>query len=561
MLPCVVRSSVEKHQPSEGREFLAFTREIRALKISFLAGMLVALSWPAPASGGEVIFRLDFEGLEQGDFRASTIPANWQVSPEKGFRIEAGPHGGHYLVASADEKDKNPGRYLRIPLLTEKLAGKRLRVSARIRAEGVSPPPRPWNGVKCMLQLVGPEETRWPQRNLPGGSFDWQTVLYTCEVPPDCYQAFLVLGLEQVSGRGMFDDIEIEVIGSRRQTPPRPPAGPPFKGHALPRLRGAMVGPDVTEQDLREFGKLWNANHIRWQLLWGGFPRSPADRAAPEEYRQWLESALQRLDQLLPVCREVGILVAVDLHTSPGGRNEAGECRLFQERVWQDLFVDLWVEIAKRYRGEPAVWGYDLLNEPVEGVVAKGLKTWQELAEEAARRIRAIDPDRAIIVEPPSWGNPEALDWFEPLSLPGIVYSIHMYIPHSFTHQGVHGNPTGISYPGTIDGRWYDRQELEKILDPVVRFQRDFNVHIYIGEFSAIRWAPGESAYHYLRDCIDIFEQHGWDWAYHAFREWHGWSVEHGSDPQDTLRLPYPTQRALLLRSWYSRNGKPVFSR
>ncbi len=37
-------------------------------------------------------------------------------------------------------------------------------------------------------------------------------------------------------------------------------------------------------------------------------------------------------------------------------------------------------------------------------------------------------------------------------------------------------------------------------------------------------WAPG--AGEYLRDCIDIFEEYGWDWCYHAFREWEGWSVE-----------------------------------
>ena len=521
-------------------------------------GFVVLGSW---ALGGEVILRVDFDGLAEGVLLPANLPATWRAHPTEGFRIEAAPHGGLCLQVTAEEQDQKGGRYLRIPIEPQKIAGKRLRVSARIRAENVSPPPQPWNGVKCMLQLVGPQETKWPQKHLPGGSFDWQPVVYVCEVPADCHEAFLVLGLERVSGKAWFDDIQIEVIGSRRQTPPAPRAGPPFKGHSLPRLRGAMVGPNVTEEDLREFGKLWNANHIRWQLLWGGFPRSPADRATPEEYRQWLESALERLDQLLPVCREAGILVAVDLHTAPGGRNEAGECRLFQERVWQDLFLEIWVEIAKRYRDEPAVWGYDLLNEPVEGVVGDGLRTWQQLAEEAARRIRAVDPHHAIIVEPPSWGNPGALDWFEPLPVPGIVYSVHMYIPHSFTHQGVHGNPTGIIYPGTIDGRWYDRQQLEKVLEPVVRFQQDYNVHIYIGEFSAIRWAPGDSAYRYLKDCIEIFEQHGWDWAYHAFREWHGWSVEHGSDPRNTQRLTTPTERALLLRSWYARNEKPTFVR
>jgi hypothetical protein len=81
-------------------------------------------------------------------------------------------------------------------------------------------------------------------------------------------------------------------------------------------------------------------------------------------------------------------------------------------------------------------------------------------------------------------------------------------------------------------------------------------VHIYLGEFSAIRWAPGDSAHQYLRDCIDIFEEYGWDWAYHAFREWDGWSVEHGPDRNNRTRMATPTDREQLLRSWFAENEK-----
>ncbi|MCS7239552.1 MAG: glycoside hydrolase family 5 protein [Thermoguttaceae bacterium] len=509
--------------------------------------------------GGEPVFRLTFDEIGLSADGKPIWPATWQMWPGAGFRPEESPAGGKCLRVDILPGDKEHGRYLRIPLDASLIAGKRLRVSARIRAEDVSAPPNPWNGVKCMLQLVGETDTRWPQKNLPGGTFPWQGVVYVCEVPPDCRTAFLVLGLEQVTGRAWFDDILIEIIGSRRKTPPVAQAGPPFKGHALPRLRGAMIGPRVRNEDILEFGKVWGANHIRWQLIWDGFPHSPADRASVDEYRRWLEGALQRLDAALPACREAGILVAVDLHTPPGGRNESAECRVFHDKQFQQAFLKIWEEIAARYRNEPAVWGYDLMNEPVEGVVPDGLMNWQQLAEETARRIRAIDPEHAIIVEPPAWANPDALDWFEPVPVPGVVYSVHMYIPHRFTHQGVHGNPTGVHYPGEVDGRHYDRQVLEAVLEPAVRFQRDYNVHIYIGEFSAIRWAPGDSAYRYLKDCIEIFEKHGWDWAYHAFREWHGWSVEHGPDPNQTTPVPFLTDRAQLLRSWFAKNEKPRF--
>ena len=47
---------------------------------------------------------------------------------------------------------------------------------------------------------------------------------------------------------------------------------------------------------------------------------------------------------------------------------------------------------------------------------------------------------------------------------------------------------------------------------------------MFVGEFSAIAWAPNAEGY--IRDCISIFEELGWDWTYHAFREFDGWSVE-----------------------------------
>jgi len=103
----------------------------------------------------------------------------------------------------------------------------------------------------------------------------------------------------------------------------------------------------------------------------------------------------------------------------------------------------------------------------------------------------------------------------------------------------------------------WDKAALEAALKPVVEFQQKNNVHIYLGEFSAIRWAPDGSACRYLKDLIDIFESRGWDWTYHAFREWQGWSAEHGPDKADTKPAAQQTDREKLLREWYVKNQKP----
>ena len=77
---------------------------------------------------------------------------------------------------------------------------------------------------------------------------------------------------------------------------------------------------------------------------------------------------------------------------------------------------------------------------------------------------------------------------------------------------------------------------------------------VYVGEFSAVRWAPGNSAYRYLRDCIRIYERYGWDWAYHAWRESHVWSVEHGADKANELPVPGDTDRLQLLRKYFRKS-------
>ncbi len=516
------------------------------------------------ASVGTVLLRTDFDQKETlGEWTGLEAPkARWVQMDQ----------GGGCLLVELPAADGAKSWYVRRPLPVEQIRGTKLGVQCRIRADRVAKPPQTWNGVKCMVHTLSPSGPRWRHPSQLWGTFDWREVNFVAEIPPDATEAWLVLGLESTHGRAWFDDLQVQLIGHRRRTPPKAlekeaatkpvsESRTPIKTPGLPpgvRLRGAMISPRVTEEDLRVLGGQWKANHVRWQLLWRGFPHGPADQADVPEYEAWLESALRHLDQLLPVCRQLGIKVCVDMHTPPGGRDPDGVYRMFRQKQFQEAFVQLWEKMARRYREEPAVWGYDLVNEPMDALVPEGLLDWQRLAELTARRIRAIDPHHAIIIEPTGWGSPGGLDWLEPVDVPGVVYSVHMYIPGQFTHQGIHGNPPGVSYPGLIAGKHWDKEALREALRPAIQYQKDYHVPIYIGEFSAIRWAPGKSAYNYLRDVIEIFEEHGWHWAYHAFREWDGWSVEHGQDPKDHKPLDHPTDRQLLLRSWFEKNQRAV---
>ena len=273
------------------------------------------------------------------------------------------------------------------------------------------------------------------------------------------------------------------------------------------------------------------------------------------EYDRWIDAKLNELDQVLTACARYGIKVVIDLHTPPGGRDESMDMTMFYDRKYQDHFVALWEKIARRYKGQPALWGYDLVNEPV---CAKPTETGMDsLATQvrAARAIRRIDPATPIIIAADQWDSPGAFTRLEPVGISNVVYQVHMYTPHSFTHQGVNNNHTGIAYPGTTEGRAWDKDALRQVLQPVRDFQQTHNVHIYAGEFSAIRWAPG--AERYLEDCISLFEEYGWDWSYHAYREWDGWSLEHGEDPGNHDPVAGMGARMKVLRGWFDRNQAP----
>jgi hypothetical protein len=498
---------------------------------------------------GHVFFQTDLEGPKPLE--------GWSGAGQTG----AGCRSPQALCIerAADARDRAVVAVIRLPV--EAMRGYTIHGRAMVRGEGVAEKPQPWNGVKFMAAVESPSGKAWPQAEIPAGTFDWQPAAFAARIPADASQVLLYLGLEAVTGKAWFDDVRITVAKPPFVLKPPAAAGPVYKGHNLPRLRGAMISPRIDEAGLQTLGREWNANLLRWQLIRHA---KPGQQTPPDAFDTWLEEELKRLDAALPLCEKHGLYVVVDLHSPPGGRATVSgyigsDAGLFTDKASQDKFVESWRKMAARYRGAKAVWAFDLANEPVEGMVGDGCDDWQALATRAAKAVCEADPERTLIVEPPDWGGPRGFEDFVPIDVPRVVYSVHMYLPHAFTHQTVHGGKAEYRYPGDIEGKAWDKAQLEAALAPVIAFQKRYNVHIYVGEFSAIRWAPDQSACRYLADVVDIFERHGWDWSYHAFREWHGWSVEHGPDRNVTTPADQPTDRQRLLCEWFGKNQKPAW--
>jgi len=504
-----------------------------------------------PPRPGDVVFRTDFD--------TAPTRAAWSQAPFATWEGGGGFEGTTGLRITVPVDQADAASMIRCPLDLKRYRGCRLLFECLARADAVSRPTESWNGVKFMLHYASPTAgSQWHHPSGLFGTFDWQSLSFTARIADDADQGEIDLGLQGSSGSVWFDSLKVTVQHGPPPQRPQPMAnpGPAFRGHNLPRLRGVMSPNTFRDEDLRVLGMDWKANVIRWQITrnWG---RAGTDRDL-EEYDRWFGGKLDELDEALKAARRYGLMVVIDMHSPPGGRYENNDLAIFNEAVYQDHYVALWEKIARRYRGNPVIWGYDLINEPVQNQPSPpGVADYLGTQVRAAKAIRAIDAEVPIFIAAAEWDSAAGFRELEPVAVSNVIYQVHLYVPGEFTHQGVNNPRTGVAYPGRIGGVDWNKERLRRELQPVRDFQLAYNVHLYVGEFSAIRWAPG--AVDYLRDCIELFEEYGWDWTYHAYREWDGWSVEHGQDRDDHRPSVEPTDRHKLLLDWFARNEKPEF--
>ena len=193
-----------------------------------------------------------------------------------------------------------------------KIAGQLVTVRAQVKAEGVSKPPQPWNGIKVMLVLETGEGKQYPQLDLPSGTFDWRSATKLLRIPKGITKATLNVGLEQVSGKAWFDNLQVSVgrpIRKGKRSPVK------FTGHELSRLRGVMHGPRCREVDIRELAQNCKANQVRWQLNWVPMKQAEVWARDLNAFDKWLDTALLECDKALDACLKYKIKVLVDLHT------------------------------------------------------------------------------------------------------------------------------------------------------------------------------------------------------------------------------------------------------
>jgi hypothetical protein len=174
---------------------------------------------------------------------------------------------------------------------------------------------------------------------------------------------------------------------------------------------------------------------------------------------------------------------------------------------WQADFAATWRTVAGRFRDDPGVAGYDLVNEPhplpLPPRIFEDHYLWPLYARTVAA-IGAVDPNHLFIVEGTLFGDlPTTV---RPLRARGLVYSPHLY--------------TGALVPPAFDG---DRGPVDRRIAGQAAEASAVPAPMWTGELGidhhqahAAAWADA---------ALDAYDDRGTGWAWWQWRESPSWGI------------------------------------
>jgi endoglucanase len=236
-------------------------------------------------------------------------------------------------------------------------------------------------------------------------------------------------------------------------------------------------------------------------------------------------TGLALMDRVVEGARRRGLRVLLDRHQPTG---ERGSELWYTDKVSEERWIQDWVMLARHYRGNEAVIGADLHNEP-HGPATWGdgnPKTdWRLAAERAGNAILEANPDWLIVVEGVErvgglqywWGGNLSEAGRSPvrLNLPGrLVYSAHDYGPDEFGQAWFKAS----EYPANLPEIWRTHWAY---------LQQDGIAPVLVGEFGgrSVGEDPGGL---WQRSLISFMQREGFSYTYWVWNQdpWIGGLVE-----------------------------------
>jgi aryl-phospho-beta-D-glucosidase BglC (GH1 family) len=196
------------------------------------------------------------------------------------------------------------------------------------------------------------------------------------------------------------------------------------------------------------------------------------------------------IDRLIGWCRDAGLHVILDLHAAPGGQtgvnhdDGTGFPLVFYVPRYRRETIALWRHIAARYRDEPAVLGYDLLNEPISPYNDEDFLNprLEGLYRDIIAAIRQVDEYHVVFLAGSQWSTNFAV--FGRPFAGNVAYTYHKFWAH----------------PG--------RDAVQEYVD----FSTRYNVPLMLGE-------AGELSDHWNKAFRTLNEKFGIGWCFWTYKE------------------------------------------
>jgi endoglucanase len=256
----------------------------------------------------------------------------------------------------------------------------------------------------------------------------------------------------------------------------------------IERLFNELIGPAEAADFWREYRKRYVTERDIQQIRAFGFNSV----RIPLHYKFFLSGGeeFQLLDQTVAWCRKAGLYVILDLHCAPAGQTGTniddswGYPWLFESKRDQETTVALWKRLAARYATDPAVLGYDLLNEPIPPFpgLAKYNASLEPLYRKITKAIREVDPNHVVILEGAQWAS--NFDVFGPPQDGNTLYSFHKY--------------------------W--TAPAQDVIQPYLDFRERHNVPVWLGE-------SGENSDQWIADFTRMLEKNEVGWCYWPYKK------------------------------------------
>lgn len=173
-----------------------------------------------------------------------------------------------------------------------------------------------------------------------------------------------------------------------------------------------------------------------------------------------------KLDQVINFLAQNNIKTILDNHAGIGSRAPQ-----FGSRT----LINAWKDLATRYRGDPRIVAYELINEPGSwkwDPSVRSLSDVPRIYANLTKELRTVDPNHIIIWQAGDYWLPPWEEWFTQYAQPNVVYSIHAWWNDKKWQFDV-WSPEQISY---------------RTMDSIVFARAQWRVPFWLGEFGATDW-------------------------------------------------------------------------